>query len=94
MKFYLLHISPGEIEGEDCDEYFTSLEAAKQRRAALMENNLEEDLEGEFQIDRITLVDLPPMQLALALLNRKAFICKREVVVDAVAPSPMEDARD
>ena len=88
MRIYRLGIEPGEAnsEGEDHDEYFSSLDAAGRRRAELIRED--PDLDGhrygeDFEIERIDLADLAPRAMLLAILNRKGYIAAREVVVAA-----------
>lgn len=78
MIFYCLNIAPDEygIEGEDLDEWFTSLNAAKHRRQELIDGAGSEQAPGEdLSIDAIVVrSDLPPKQLLLNVLNRKAWM--------------------
>ena len=87
---YRLCVTPaeGDGEGEDQDEWFSSLRAAKRRRRQLIERRddgadwlVDEDL----AIDRVQFVPLPPKQLLLRALNRCGFMrCYQQVV----APHP------
>lgn len=91
MVIYRLNVAPGkdQDEGENCDEWFGSLEAAKRRRTLLIQGN--RDLEGhrygsDYQIDRVVLVDLPPKQMALALLNRMRCFVEQTMVMKEYSP--------
>lgn len=96
MKIYRLHISPDEAEAEgiDCDEWFSSREAAEHRRRELIDDN--PYLEGkpgrsDYQIDRVLVAveDLSPKRLVLALLNRRGWMKRSEIVLtDYEAPEP------
>lgn len=100
MKVYRLNIQPDEAagEGEDHDEYFASLDAARRRRAELIRANPEMEghrTESDFAIERVTLADLPPAKLVLAVLNRKGYAEKTEMVVpEYVSPSMREYYRE
>lgn len=86
MIVYQLHIDEREDdgEGEDHDEWFSSLTAAKRRRAQLIRERPPEDYKygSDFQIDRVSLTrTLSPKRLALAILNRRGFVANREAAV-------------
>jgi len=93
MIVYRLHIAPneGQGEGEDCDEWFSSLSVAIKRRSDLVRDNpnMEGHLYGaDYQIDKVVLAKLPLKQLALAILNRKEYFIDQTIVVqEYVGPS-------
>ena len=89
--FYRLEIAPSESdgEGEDHDEWFTSLEAARRRRAELI--RADPHLEGhrygsDFCVSRVILRDLSPKALVLAVLNRAGHVESSEEVVPEYKP--------
>lgn len=88
MKFYELHIAPNEYEGEgeDLNEWFTSLSEATARRKELIALNSTDLRYGrDYAIDQVTITDdLPTKQLVLAILNRKDFVAERKTVVVAI----------
>ena len=93
MHVYRLHIKPleSDSEGEDHDEWFTSLRAAKKRRAELIRNNptLNDHPTGcDFDIDCYEVKKLPRTALILALLNRRdsAWSTRRVEVVRPYKP--------
>lgn len=102
MKVYRLSIEPGESdsEGEDHDEWFTSFHAALVRRRELIAENpyLENHRTGvDFGIYQFELAKLPPMKLAMALLNRNnlvyptsAFERSEQVVAEYYPPAKPE----
>jgi hypothetical protein len=88
MHFYRLGIQPSEAdgEGEDHAEWFGSLREAKQRRTELLQAFSDGDWSGhrtgeDFEIERIELVQLPLKRLILAILNRRGFIGKCQLMV-------------
>lgn len=92
MTFYRLHIAPDEAEGEgeDHDQWFTSLRAARRRRAELIADN--PSLRGhrygqDFKIERVELVQLPPQALLLAVLNGRGYIEQRSTVIENYKPA-------
>jgi len=90
MKLYKLEIAPPETEGEgeDWSEWFTSLQAARKRRAELIEQDpkLSDHRYGhDYEISRVTFASLPLRELLLAVMNRKG-ISKSEVVVSYYEP--------
>lgn len=93
MKLYRLRIAPDgtDGEGEDHDEWFSSLEAAKSRRRNLIRDNpglLDHRYGRDFMIEEIVLLKLPPRQLALAILNRRNYVARRNTVVPDYVPGP------
>lgn len=91
LIFYRLHIAPDESarEGEDHDEWFRSLKAARRRRDELIAENpeLESHRYGEdFYIERVEIHDLPRLDLALVILNRLGFIKQSKIIVEAYHP--------
>lgn len=91
MIVYRLGRLPSEDapEGEDWDEYFSSLAAAKVRRRELIRED--PDLVGhptkrDFEIEATELANLPKKKLALALLNREHYVAGRTVVVPHYRP--------
>jgi hypothetical protein len=96
VKLYRLGISPDESqgEGEDHDRWFASIVAAKRERAKLIrEIPADEYKFGEdFAIDEVTIANLPPRALALAILNRKGWVSTRvHSVVEAYRPPPRSE---
>lgn len=89
MKLYRLNILPQEHEGEgeDHDEWFTSLGAARKRRSQLIRNMPEDSYKfgADYDIDEVELVDLPPRAMVLAVLNRECVVSSR-TVVEAYSP--------
>jgi predicted RNase H-like nuclease len=99
MRLYQLCIAPGEyeVEGEDHDEWFMSLKAAKARRAELIAENpeLTEHRFGEdFAISAVDVKQLSPRNLALAILNRSGWQKARREVVAAYKPARKSAADD
>lgn len=95
MKVYQLVLRPGEYdgEGEDHDEWFSSLALAKRRRAQLKREGLLQH--GDGAINRCVLVDEPKKRLALALLNQEAcFRSVRRVVEPWLDPTVQRAMRD
>lgn len=97
MKVYRLAISSDESEGEgeDHDEYFASLISAMQRRKELIE------IVGgtprgyaDYEIECLTIAQLPLKKLILSVLNRKGFVAHRELVVEAYDPDEDEDEEE
>ena len=92
MIVYRLKVEPAEYDsdGEDHDEWFGSLRAARERRRELVTEDpaLEEHRTGQdFAISRVTVADMPRRKLVLALLNRTGYRAGEEVeVVKAYAP--------
>lgn len=76
MKFYRLQIASGETcEGEDADEWFTSLRAAKKRRTELIQEGRVESNEhpfgSDYEIWRYTVnTRLTAKTVMLRILNR------------------------
>jgi hypothetical protein len=94
VNFYRLSIAPNESEGEglDCSEWFTSLMAAKRRRAELiaawMPNGANagesHHLGCDYAIDRYVLArGMKRRDLILAILNRTGWA---EHVPETVVP--------
>ena len=100
MNVYRLGIRPSEYDsdGEDFDEWFSSLAEVRQRRAELIRESKETHrqeaaecrewevpraVRPDYEIEKIELVDLPTKELALALLNRRRYIAARTIVVPA-----------
>jgi hypothetical protein len=88
---YQLGISPSESdgEGEDHDEWFTSLAAARKRRATLIDEDPE--LRGhrygeDFEITKVTTLDLPVGKMILEILNRGWWKEHSEIVVPVYHP--------
>ena len=91
---YRLDISPDESagEGEDWDEWFTSLSEAKTRRRGLIAAN--PTLSGlrhsqSYAIHRIVLAPLPKKALVLAVLRRLGYSSSSEFVVDDYSARPV-----
>lgn len=88
MTVYQLHISGSDYDadGEDFDEYFSSLEAARRRRKQLIDADPKMKdcrFDSDYKIDKLTLsTKLSPRQLILAILNRKGYVKERETVVE------------
>lgn len=93
MRVYQLHIAPSECdaEGEDHDEWFSSLIAAQRRRADLIAEGPDLKYGEDFAIDAVDLAQLAPKTLALALLNRKGFVKSRRRVVGPYRPESKAD---
>ena len=98
MIVYELHISPDEYESDDkdCDEWFSSLRAAKKRRAELIKEYPTKEgqrFDSDFSIDRVVISSLPHRDLVLALLNGSGFIRSKETVVEPYVflPKPEEE---
>ena len=91
MIFYRLGISPGEgeAEGEDHDEWFTSLEAAKIRRTELIAMNDDLKYGCDYGIRKTWIgCGLSRKKLILALLNREGFVDHDEDIVAPYYPPP------
>lgn len=91
MNLYQLQIAPGEYEaeGENHDEWFASLDAARERRRRLIAEDpeLKDHRFGrDFEISRIAVADLPLRALLLKVLNRTGWQRERSVVVPAYYP--------
>ena len=92
MILYRLCISPTEnaSDGENWDEWFSSLVAAGVRRAELIAadpclNNSRLGL--DYGIEKVELTDhLSMKKLVLAILNRRGYIVSSEVVVAPYRP--------
>lgn len=87
MRFYQLVVLPDvtDGEGEDHDEWFTSLAAAKTRRAELIQVGGCGKQGPELGIWEVDLAELPTRKLILNLLNRSGYIKSvRRVVEDYV----------
>lgn len=96
MKLYRLRIDPGEHdgEGEDHDEWFSSLRDAKTRRAELIRQDLclvDSRTKREYAIDRVWFPPLPAKQLALTILNRAHHGYTKERVVSAYEGGHVEE---
>lgn len=91
MKLYRLKVAPDESdgEGEDHDEWFTSLIAAQKRRRYLIKNTPNDGYRyGEdFEVSEVVFVELPPRALLLRVLNRTAFIDTSRVMMPAHKPA-------
>jgi hypothetical protein len=88
---YQLECCRGEYDadGEDFDEWFRSLAAARKRRAALIRENpglKELKLSETYGINRVVLAHLPARELALAILNRRKFIRESTTLVEPYCP--------
>lgn len=96
MIFYRLNVIPEDFdpEGEDNDLWFTSLRAAKAKRAELIACAHEKDLVSDagYEIERVEVSAFPKKELALRLLNRRAFVRSRKEVVAAVRV-PRQDSK-
>ena len=90
MKLYRLKIAPSQTdgEGENHDEWFTLLSAAKIRRRILAhEMDWSDHRYGQdFAIEEVEFVDLPPKKLLLAILNRTFVKTVRVVVAPIEKP--------
>ena len=91
VKLYRLNIAPGEdeCEGEDWDEWFTSLRDAKARRKELID--LDPTMAGhrygrDFRIERVKLSNCSRQELVLRVLNRRGYVVVSEVVVEDYIP--------
>lgn len=91
---YCLNVYPGEgePEGEVHDEWFTSLEAAKRRRAYHIAQDPtlgDHPFDMDYAIYRVTLAALPRKRLALAILNRqwRQFVQSQTLMVDWYRPT-------
>ena len=93
MKLYRLHIAPGEDagEGEDHDEWFRSLRAAKRRRAELIGDNplMEGHRYGvDYEIDCYEwLGRAGPLALLLDTLKRRFTLAQITRVVPPYKPA-------
>ena len=88
---YCLGVAPADSdgEGEDHDEWFTSLAAALKRRQVLIKENpdLKAHRYGEdFEITLVTTLDLPAGKLILEILNRGWWKEHSEIVVPLYRP--------
>lgn len=96
MKLYQLNVQPQEHEGEgeDHDEWFTALGAAKKRRSQLIRSMPADSYKfgADYSIDEVELVDLPTRALVLAILNRE-YVVSRRAVVEEYSP-PTDDQPD
>ena len=97
MKLYQLCIGPDESEGDEVDnsQWFTALGVAKRTRAALIAADIAAGdrprYDAEYEIREVTLMDLPRLHLALAILNRRLYIASSCVVVQPWVPPPDAD---
>tara|TARA_R110002110_G_scaffold225632_3_gene439705 strand:+ start:2902 stop:3318 length:417 start_codon:yes stop_codon:yes gene_type:complete len=73
----------GEAEGEDTDEYFASLYAAKRRRRELVSEmtKVKAEIDGGLAIERMKIAKMPRKVATLALLNRRRYVDHVEAVV-------------
>lgn len=104
MKLYLLENQPDESagEGEDWDEWFTSLRAAKVRRRGLIASVKPPEtpvwaqqqpvgFSGEdFGIYEVTLVRVSARELVRRALNRRGYV---ETRVQVVPPARFVDGK-
>ncbi len=93
MNFYRLNVAPDEYDSDDkdCNEWFSSLDAAKKRRADFIATHPTRDGQrddSDFSIDHVTLTTLGPKALLLAVLNRAGFISAEVTVVEAYTFKP------
>jgi hypothetical protein len=87
VKVYRLGVcaGPDDGEGEDNDEWFSSLEKAKRRRRELIAQD--PYLDGghrtgqDYGIHRVWLVELPPRELLIRCLTGRAYVSRAEEVV-------------
>ncbi len=92
MIFYRLNVEPAEwdAEGEDHDEWFTSLAAAVAQRKSYikLDPTLDRHPTGrDFRIEKVWFTDkLSEKQLILRVLNRRAYIVRTQKVVDWYQP--------
>lgn len=96
MIVYRVGISPAEYEGEgeDHDEFFSSLKVAKARRAELIKGNptLEDNRYSEdFEIERIKVANLPRRDLILAILNGEGWVEERATIVPPYKPKEIDE---
>lgn len=90
MKLYQLKIRPDESqsEAENCDEWFSSLEAARRRRIELIKTTHPSEYRygSDFAIVEVIFAKLPTRQLLLAVLNRRGYAASQRVVVTDYIP--------
>lgn len=92
MKVYRLGVEADPTdEAANHDEWFSSLEKARQRRAGLIELYGVHLTDPSLEIEEVELASLSPKLLALAILNGLGYVRSREVVVRAYVPPPRED---
>lgn len=96
MKLYRLSIlpDPTDPEGEDHDEWFSSLRAAKKRRSGLLREGACSRDVPDLEITENELADVPERQLLLRVLNRCGFIAREKVVVPGVTLPRRDDNED
>lgn len=80
MKVYQLNVVAGEndADGENFDEWFTSLRAARARRAELIAETKASNFENvkyghDLKIVCFEVADMPLSKLVLALLNQRGW---------------------
>lgn len=99
MRLYQLSVAPGEYdgEGEDHDEWFMSLKAAKARRVELIAENPEltdHRFGADFAISAVDVKQLSPRNLALAILNGRGWQKASREVIAAYKPAQKDAAGD
>ena len=83
MKLYRLNITPSDTsgEGEDHDEWFGSLVAAKHQRRYYINNDPDISYCGQnYSIDVVEIPNKPKKQLLLLALNYKGRFPSKEIV--------------
>lgn len=86
MQLYRLNITPSEDtgEGEDWDEWFGALIAAKKQRKHYIKEDSDFSFCGEnYSIDAVEIPNLPKKKLLLYTLNRKGRFPSKEIVASA-----------
>jgi hypothetical protein len=102
MIMYRINIIPCDTdgEGENWDEWYSSLAKAKKRRAELRRNPDYSYCGENYRVDRVTLPNLPKKKLVLKALNKTYFPCVEIVHVEPTEGSkihlmpPSEDRAD
>jgi hypothetical protein len=87
MYLYVVRITPddGSGEGENWDEWFSSLSAAKKRRQEILraakDNSEYSCIDPDESIEKITFVSCPKKKLLLKVLNQTGFVAKSESII-------------
>ena len=85
MKLYRINITPCDNsgEGENWDEWFGSLVAAKKRRRELIKDPDYSYCGCNYSIDQVKISNLPKKKLLLWALNSKGIFSSVEVVSES-----------
>ena len=87
MKLYRINITPNQHsgEGENHNEWFGSLAAAKTRRRELIKDPDYTFCGCNYSLDRVEIPHLPKKKLLLRALNSKGFFPSDEIIPEAKA---------